>query len=245
MQSSHADDCMNNCNNFCQELNLEVHGGIYPTFWVGRSGCSDNGCFAKFNDLFKLPWYVGGRLGYELNDCIELYGEVNFAQARGKNTIFNADCIVSADGITAIPTKASHYRIVSGYVGSHYYFNNACWCDNVDFFVGAKLGFVYHKAIKSTFSAPNIDGSLSPLCLPLFNKTTSVSAGGSLGVNYCFCDCFSIVFCVELVGTGALKTNTIICVPDTVSIMNLTAISNGQMSSELSVPVTLGLRWKF
>ncbi len=240
MQSSHADDCMN-CNNFCDALNLEVHGGIYPTFWVGRSGCCNSGCLAKFQDLFKLPWYVGARLGYDVGCCMELYGEVNFAQANGKNKLFNVACTSSVNGNSAITSKASHYRIVSGYVGSHYYFNSECWCNNVNFFVGGKLGFIYHKAINATISATSTVGNLAATEVPLFCKTTTVSAGGSVGLDYNFCDCLSLVFCVELVGSGALKSNTVICLPSAIPGVNSATLTNGQMNAELSVPVTLGL----
>ncbi len=238
-----ANNYANDCNDFCQSLNLEVHGGIYPTFWVGRNSCQNNSGLEKFNDFFKLPWYVGARFGYELNDCcMELYGEVNFAQAKGKT--FNFSC-TGVDGSAAVTSKASHYRIVSGYFGNHYYFASNCFCDNVDFFAGIKVGFIYHKAINTTISSTSSFGNLAATEIPLFCKTTTVSAGGSVGLNYDFCECLSLVFCVELVGSGALKSNTRICLPAGIPGIDTTILSHGQMNAELSIPVTLGIRWQF
>ena len=87
---------------YCGAWDLQVQGGVNPITWRQRDDILGLNCLSttplavfastpKFSSLFKVPWIVGGQVGYAWSDNTRVYVEFNYSQAKGKNSIFS-DC---------------------------------------------------------------------------------------------------------------------------------------------------------
>ena len=83
---------------YCGAWDLQVQGGVVPILWRQRSAITGFTCVAsagpactttattifdnvpRFRQLFKVPWYVGGQIGYAWSDNTRVYVEFNYAQ---------------------------------------------------------------------------------------------------------------------------------------------------------------------
>lgn len=260
-----ADDCCPSiCNLFnCGNWAYQVRGGVYPTLWHNRGHVFLNSCdcitgtavtgtdlgeLPKFNKFYKLPWIIGTQMQYSWNDCWNIYGELNYIQASRKNTPHNTVQAVNSQLVIVLDA----YRAISGYVGTMYNFGNWCGCENFSFFVGAKVGLIYRENILArqvTVAANPVSTCAcdSPFKRDFFRHGARISGGGNLGVIYGWCDCWSLVLTGEVVASGGPKGNR--CVPLTdVEIVQLAGGSNlgvNKISTEISFPVTLGLKYDF
>ena len=194
------------------------------------------GGLPKFRDLYKLPWDVGFSLGYAICDNVEAFIEFDYRQARAKNCCGDIDdccpttTVASTVGVLSLCYTTSvaaagttnfvfsnlgKYKSFSGHVGARWY---TCryWCDTVAFFLGLKVGFVHHKAIDISISQNVVSpvgtvttaGTPFPFtCSPLFARNTTISAGGLVGLDWCFWNRVSFVFQAEFLGQGPLRSN--------------------------------------
>ena len=266
MASMRADDCCPSiCNLFdCGNWSYQNRIGVYPTIWRERGHVFLNSCdcvtgnavtgadlgeLPKFNKFYNVPWIVGTQLQFSWNDCWRLYGELNYIQASHKKTPRNTVQALNSQLAIVFDT----YRAISGYVGAMYNLGDwSCFCENGSFFIGAKIGFIYRENIlaRQVTLAP----SLAPTCgcVSLFKRDffkhgAKISGGANLGFEYGWCDRWSIVLMGEVVVSGGPKGNS--CVPlTTAEIVQIAGGSNlgvTKVKTEISFPVTLGLKYDF
>lgn len=268
-----SQDC-NSCDLGC--FDFQVMAGIAPIFWTRRDNFSAISCNAslgcptstvspivplfempKFHNLYKLPWTVGGLLGYYLDDCTMIYIEGNYRQASAKHN-FTVQSTVPLALFTLNPqfifNSLSKYKFYDFYVGARYYFN-PCWCECLSFFLGGQVGVIHHKAVDFNL----ITSSLSNPCaapftstgLPLFGKHTNFAGGGNIGLEFEWCDCLVFVLTAEFIATcgAAGSVNGISfsgCAADAVlpELSPEGFIANGY-GTEVIIPITLGLKYSF
>ena len=290
--SLQANSCMDECRS-CPDTPLEecaysvqIQAGVNPIIWAGRCctygvanvdavGCDDNFLslreLPRFHKLFRTPWIVGGKLGWNMSACDELYLEFDYTQAKARSYTL---CIPSLDDCTVgvgLDLGNSKYEAYMAYVGARHYFER-CWCDRLTFFLGGKVGLLHHKAIRANLSATgecalgNCNSSCNVSCNnscnvscnnscdfscngfsgcnDLFKKNTVISAGGNIGLDFCFWGDFDFVITAEVVGSGPLQSCSSVVVGD----FDEAGISNivlGRYSTEVSFPVTFGFKYTF
>jgi hypothetical protein len=254
-----AADCGNSLINFfnCGSWSYQIRAGVYPTLWRSRGDiflsscdCATNqlslgtnlGEVPKFNKLFKVPFIVGTIWGYKWCDCAELYGELNFIQARPRHEAVNTQLQVNDE----LAIRLGHYRAVSGYVGLHYQLFEIC---DSQINIGAKIGAIYHSNIHAHQLVLSTETSCvcdQPFKRTFFKNKVRVSGGVNLSWAYNWCQCWGLVLTGEAVVSGGPRGN---CVPLTESeIFSLaggSALTIQKIKTEISFPVTLGLTYNF
>ena len=255
-----ADNCCLPFANFfnCGTWSYQIRGGVYPTLWRDRGDVFLNSCdcitntpvvgdnlgeLPKFNKLFKLPFIIGTQLAYAWSDCSDLYFELNFIQAAPKKTGLNTLSAINS----ALAVRFGHYRAISGYVGAHYNFWQ--WCDAATLFVGAKIGAIYHYDINAhQVTAPKA----SCACNESFKRTfykhaTRISGGANVGIDYCWCEGWSLVLTGEVVVSGGPKGATCVALTnaDIIVLAGGSALGVSKIKTEISFPVTLGVKYNF
>jgi hypothetical protein len=254
-----ANDCCNDTFD-CGSWWLQADAGVYPTLWRSRGDVFLNACdcatnvaavgtnlgeFPKFSKAFKTPWIVGIQLGYAWSECIAFYGELNYIQAKAKSTAFNTVAPVNS----SLLVRLNKYSAVSGYVGARYY-TNLCWCDALLFFIGAKLGFIHRANIQasSLASAAIVDcGCPSVFKRDIFRHATKISGGANIGFDYCWCNNWSLVLTAEVVASKGPRGNSCVSLT-TAEIVQLSgggSLAVGSVKTEISFPVTFGLKYNF
>lgn len=256
-----------NCCNFlcdlfdCGVLATQTRIGIYPTLWRSRGDLFINQCdcipntetlpsslgeLPKFSSLYKLPWIVSTQLQYAWCGPWSIYGELNYIQASNKRTTVNTISALNS----AIALRLSDYRAISLYAGILYFVDNMCWCDNARLFLGAKIGFIHHSTIDARQVTVSTTPSSACVCADSFKrnflkKSTKLSGGVSAGLDYCLCDRLSLVFTGEVVVSGGPKG--IACIPlldsEILQLTNGSSLATGRIKTEISFPVTLGLKY--
>lgn len=251
---TYNDDCCDTCNYLLPcAWNIEVFGGVNPIQWLNRNDdcCIDGALLPKFRHLFKIPWIVGGRLGYNLTECTEVYIEGDYTQANGKTCNgTTVVCSQSVNGTTILNSQLNKYKAFAVYGGARYYWGmnclSQCSCINrAAFFIGMQVGFVHHKRIDITLSATNPLGNTSPFTRTIFLKNNVISAGGNFGVDFAFNDCFGFVFTVAVLGNGASKNCPVLCLDTPLPGINANTIAVGRFGTELWIPITLGFKYTF
>lgn len=244
---------------YCGAWDLQVHAGVEPIVWTDRGNISLIQCTStpaanpinilfeipKFNKFHKVPWVVGGQIGYHHSDNVRLYVEFDYVQASRKN-----DAQVETFNAANVFTfNLQKYRLFEAYVGARYYWDR--WCDRVSFYLGVKAGLVHHR--RSHFTLTRVE----PLPVvvfaddvSLFRSNTLPSGGIDFGFDICFCGCWSLV-----IGGGVIAS----CGPDSENL-NLTSSNGctvttvvpgvngllfGHIGTELRFPVTFGVRYSF
>lgn len=227
----------------CGCFGLQFQGGVYPTIWNGRgdyfSGlCNDCGFdlgeLPKFSKFFGTPWIIGGQLHYAWSDHWDIYGELNYIQAGKKST---AVTTVLDPNIAILLGK---YKAVSGYVGLRYY--SCRWCDTTSLFVGAKIGFLHHRSINAHQLVGGVPSSDDR---DFFRSNTSISGGANIGIDYLWCDCWSLVLTAEVVASKGPRGNACVQLTQAEDIQVGTALLISNVKTEVSFPITLGVRYNF
>lgn len=267
MGTLRAGDCQEQCNQSCYEcgynplycgaFDVQIQAGVVPIAWNGRETFADINCvgFAgpyvplvkmpNFKKFFKLPWIVGGQVGYALFENSRIYIEFNYLHASRKNPT-----IVTTNFELAVPENlifdTSQYQLFDAYVGARYYWHR--WRERVAFFLGAQIGLARHKKVNfslaiTTSTAPT-PVVVIPAQTPLFFSNTIVSGGANLGLDICFCGNWSLVITGEfLISCGSSSNPNIVLTP--VSGTTATNALVGAICSELRFPVTAGIRYSF
>lgn len=261
------------CGNplYCGSVNFLVHAGVAPTIWKDRGDFFGLGCnslavtnfnqatisffqLPKFREFFRLPWIVGGQIGYAITDCFEVYLEVNYRQASRRDFALNNITPVVNFGINVALVFDNHYRAIDFYAGARYYWGR-CWCDRVAFFFGGKFGFVHHKRVNTaTFSLIPVtcpaDLALSIPPTAFFLRNTVPASGLNLGFDWCVGCGWSVVFMAEVVATCGPKGNNNffggqLCPTSLATIGSPTNFFIGHIGTELFFPITVGLKYSF
>jgi len=242
---------------YCGSWDLQIQGGVSPILWRDRGpisgvnfnaetqACATEKLFAstpRFNALHKVPWIVGGQIGYALSDNARVYSEFNYSQAHGKNAVaVNSDLAAPSSVFTFSVNK---YKFFDGYVGARYYFDR--WCDSISFFCGGKVGFTHHKKQNAdlvlAFATLEQTLVLTPGAV-LNNSETVVAGGGHIGLDYCICDNWSLALTGEVVASCGPRTIDFIALPNNPT--NFTNLIFGGIGTELRFPVTVALRYSF
>lgn len=229
---------------------FQIQAGIVPVAWRNRgfvfgtnvdilsSPSSPFFQIPHFNDLYKMPWIVGGQVGWGLDCNTRVFVEFNYAQSCGH-------CPVVPTFSRTLGLSASKYKFYDGYSGIRYYTDRIC--NRTSFFIGVKVGFIHHEAVN--FNATII--STIPFTIlvpatpitPLFLKNTVVSGGGHIGTDICLWGGFSLVITGEVVASRGPKGNPLIGINPAVLGVNSLLIHD--VGTELRFPVTAGLRYSF
>ncbi len=230
---------------------VQAKGGIAPTFFTDpdTTYLVIPGLFPvssplfpvssgdDFDDYFDLPWIVGGELSYNVSDHVQLFLEGMYRQGDAKNRSF------TFPAATPIVVSLSHddFRTWGLYVGGRYFLNRwDCLC--IAPFVGAKIGFQQHRHIDASVSIAAATAAIDGGSVRLYESNYALSVGVQAGFDYAITDCLSLVFTVEGVFTSPLRPNHNAVLPGTFGVTN---IIFGETGTDISVPVTLGLRWDF
>lgn len=246
-----SDDC---CNYLVPcDYSIQFQGGVNPIVWTHRSDdcCIDGAELPSFHHLFKLPWVVGGKFGYNITGCSEIYLEGIYTQAKGKLCDgITVTCPQSVNGTATITSELSKYKAFALYAGTRYYFGNNCLSqcsclDRAAFFIGMQVGFVHHKRIDVTLNSTSLVGDSGPFTRTMFLKNNTISAGGNFGVDLAFNDCFALVFTVEVIGNGAAQNCPISCLDNPLPGINANTIVTGRYGTEIWIPITAGLKYTF
>ena len=234
---------------YCGAWDLQIHGGVAPILWRNRGDVLGISCatssttplialfqLPKFNKLFKLPWIVGGQVGFHWSDNTRVYVEFNYSQAKAKTNV----AIVST-GIAALNTLLSpnKYKVFDAYVGARYYWDR--WCDRVSFFLGGKVGITHHKRVSTNLNA-TLGQLNSTFDFEAFGSNTVVAGGGNIGLDYCICGNWSLVLTGEVVASCGPRAARHHVVTPTIGLTDLIV---GSADTELRFPVTLAVRYSF
>jgi hypothetical protein len=244
---------------YCGAWDLQVQGGVVPILWrqrgaiTGFSGVTaDDHCTAvattifdnvpRFRQLFKVPWIVGGQVGYAWSDNTRVYIEFNYMQARGKS-----DLVFTGLDTLSYDLSFAKYKLFDAYAGVRYYWDR--WCDRVSFFLGGKVGFTHHKSLSSPLSFSTTTPTTPVVAsTTLFNRSNMVSGGGNVGFDVCFCGNWSFVITGEVVaacGPAGILLNTTAYAPSGTDVTPYYYIAFGGIGTELRFPVTAAIRYSF
>ena len=238
-------------DNLCGCWGLQVKAGVAPVIWTDRccsviSDCAavltpgllSGGKVGKFDTYFhNVPWTVGLELDYNWTECIGLYGDFQYRQARGRTA---CTPITLANG--GIPIVSfDHYKSFSFYFGGDYHFDDLFgleFCEGLSFFVGIKVGFTVYGKLNACLIPPSAVGPTVRACV---NSRTVFSGGGRFGADYCFCENLSIVFTAEILGQSGHQLG---CLSFPV-VSGIPGFRFGSVGTEVVFPMTLGLRYAF
>lgn len=248
-----SNDC---CESACDYLapcgwSVQVQGGVNPIVWAKRDNSFwvDGLGLPSFLHLFKIPWIVGGKVGYNLNGCTEIYVEGDYTQARGKHRTFSATSPLN--GLTNFVAELSKYKAYGVWGGARYYFgldclsDCSCFIDRAAFFIGLQVGFVHHNQLDVALTSTTAVGYVTgPVFYQVFFKNYTISAGGNVGVDFAVNDCFSVVFTAEFLGNGASRSCPVGCSGTPLAGLYSEPVNVG-FDTELWFPVTLGLKYNF
>lgn len=256
---------------YCGTYTGQFHAGIAPIIWTRRGevdllSCSSSTAnpvfqlaakFPKFKRLYKLPWTIGGILGYSWSDNIELYLEFNYLEAKAKHHDTGYGFVIP--NVTPTQTlfvRLNRYRLIDGYIGVRYYGDR--FCNWISPFVGLKVGFTNHRNVNARLNLNGTPVSLAPAvsptsCIPstlnanasnrFFRSNTIISGGFNLGIDVCFCDGWSFTVTGEFVAScGPRFLGPSVFVTPLPGPTLATNIIFGGIGSELRFPVTFGLK---
>ncbi len=260
------------CPVMCGDVNIQLKAGVAPTIFTEREPIfavtkkAPKGispllpiiCFPEFHKLFKTPWFVGGEIGCGLRDNILGFIEFNYRQADGKNPVFNNinlfDIKVGETTrpiTTSLTVRPNKFKAFGAYVGTRLY--SDYWCNCISFFVGSKIGLVRHQETCFTFTTATTspDPSVTtPVTFTspkseLFLRNTVVSGGVQAGLDWNICNGLNFVVTGEVVATGPSRTNPDIKLKPVTPAIKVSDVIIGRFGTEVSFPVTFGLKWTF
>ena len=263
-----AYDCGDPLN--CGSLNFMLRVGAAPTVWRDRGSFSAVSCNAlaipgfnqsivdifqlpRFGKFFRVPWIIGGQIGYALTNNFEVYLEANYRSAKPREfTLSNV--IIPNDTVNIRLTFANHYRAFDAYIGARYYWGR-CWCEQVAFFLGAKFGLVSYKPVcfqyaVSSIACPAATPLSSSANTPFFLRHTAPGAGLNFGFDWCLGCGWSVMLIAEVVGSCGPSSNSNIVAGNACPVSMLPGIlpNNlivGSIGKELFFPITIGLKYSF
>ncbi len=277
VQALFGDCCESRCYEcgcnplYCGAWSVQVQAGVAPIIWRHRGefnlvSCSSNSAnpifplaseLPKFSKLFKTPWIVGGKVGYDFSDNTEVYVEVNYLQAKHKDVAHSTFPILNVPG-QALVFAFGKYNLIDAYVGVRYYWDR--WCDSVSFFLGGQVGLTSHRHTRVAITlngAPVVllptpgagcPGSASAAASDnnFFQNSNVISGGLNLGLDYCICGNWSLVLTGEFIASCGPRARTTSLFATALPAPTLASnLIVGGTGTELRFPVTLGVRYSF
>lgn len=254
---------------YCGAWSVQFQAGVAPILWHKRGELDILSCTSspdnpiislasslpKFSRLYRVPWYIGGKVGYDYTDNMELYFEFDYLQAKRKNNDNSSFSILSLSPAQVLQLTLGKYKLFEGYVGARYYWDR--WCDRVAFFLGAKVGFTAHRKTSlalalngtpiSVVPTPSCPGTLvGSTDNNFFSHSTNISGGLNAGFDICFCGNWSLVLTGEFVAScGPRSVTTLVFGAATAAPLFATGLIIGGIYTELRFPVTAGVRYTF
>lgn len=246
---------------YCDAWSAQIYTGVAPITWTKRDPVLFVSCdqinplvtvsehFPRFSQLFKTPWIIGGILGYALHENTEIFLEANYLQAKAKHR--DTGFVFTFPNTTdTIAFTFERYRLVDAYVGVRYY-SDRCWC-NTAWFLGAKVGFTHHNntngalVVNCSFLCDGFDTACDASS-SAFLKSNNVLSGGLItGLDYCWCNNWSIILNFEIIASCAASTIAFSSFEQALPITLLpTNLVLGSLGTELRFPITLGLKYSF
>ncbi|MFA6914945.1 MAG: hypothetical protein WC222_00985 [Parachlamydiales bacterium] len=224
-------------------FSLLVKGGVNPTHWTSRGkvwltipaavpAVISFNSGPKFKDQYKLPYIVGGEVAYNLSCQGQVFFEANYLHADGKNH--------GVVGRLPVGFSFDDYQAWSWYLGGRYYFSRSWICDRVSPFVGLKAGFINHKKVRYDLT---VDGVFVENDIYYHGKS-GVSIGAQIGFDIQICDNISAIVSFEAVASGGPRANRNNEL-DPALTGGLTNVNLSEVGTEVSFPITLGLRYTF
>lgn len=247
---------------YCGAWDLQFQAGVEPITWSDRGNISLIQCTGspainpinvlfevpRFHHFYKIPWTVGGQIGYHHSDNVRLYVEFDYLQASRKH-----DATVETIGASPLTFvfNLHKFSLFEAYVGARYYWDR--WCDRVAFFLGAKVGLVHYKHINySATITPPVPAVQFANDARLFNGKTRPSGGVDFGFDICFCGCWSLVITGAVLASCGHQGNNInltsssgACTTATTVVPGVNSFLVGGTGTELRFPVTAGIRYSF
>lgn len=236
---------------YCGAWDLQIQAGVNPIKWRNRRDGSILDCtlisplldlpLGSFRSLFRLPWVVGGQIGYHWDDNVRVYAEFNYTQAKAKSLVPPTLTVgQSYFGIGSV----DKYKIFDAYVGARYY-TSRCLCDRIAFFLGAQVGLTHHKRSRGELITLVFGGAVTPLApVDVLLSNTVVSGGANFGFDVCICGNWSFVVTGEVIASCGPRFNQNLVVPVN-AVTPSTNIFGGAVGTELRFPVTAGVRYSF
>jgi len=250
-----TNNCYESCGQplYCGAFDMQLHGGINPILWRNLGTFSTINCqipaplgplvknldFPKFRQIYRLPWVVGGQIGYGLSENIRIFVEANYIQARGKNSP-TFDVQNAFPGQT-VALSVEKYRLVDVNVGTRYYF--ARWCESTSLFLGTKIGLTHHRSVDFNYLSSTPAVITFPAPVPFFLSNTVFSGGVHMGADICFYTDWPLVITFEVVGSCGPQGNANI--PLTPDFEPSTNLLLSMIGSEVRFPITAGIRYSF
>ncbi len=228
----------------CGSIGVQIGGGWCPInnthkgkVWLTIPGFLPSSVFSvsripQFRTQFNTPWIVNGLATYNLTDHVQLFGELNYRHATGKNRNYRP-------GPFYVREEVSNFRSWAWYIGGRYFFDRL-FCDSLSPFIGFKTGLVRTHQV-------SYDVYLAGIYIengPYWYGNTGVSGGLQIGADYALTDHIGIIFTVEAVATQGMKPNSNNVLDPLVS-GGLTNVNFGDQGIQMSYPITLGVRYNF
>lgn len=243
----------------------------------------------KFNEIFSNGvLHVGFEVGRNVCDNVQMYLEFVYDRASGKcltNSTSNyaapegcvsddcsTSCSTPAGNLLSTSTRTSKFDNYAAYglfIGARHYCNWSLFCDRIALWGGFKAGFLHRNAVNACINIPAVTvgtaaagytfAARENINKTIFCKSNAVAAGASLGFDYCFSDCLTLLVGAEVVASCAFKSNPNIrldlAANPTVNGQAPVAVSGafpqptniiiGTLGTLVQFPVWVGFRWEF
>lgn len=237
-----ANAVANECDVRCAgSWNVVLKGGLNPSCYTDRGKTlnipqipsnptiSSQVKIPKFSEQFDTPFYVGGEVGYMLNDtALEIFTDMNFTKASGKNIAF-------IEQAKTVEQEFSPFKAWGLYVGMRYHADcNRRWFVP---FGGAKLGLQYRSKVTANQISNSDPASL--IIFDFFKTHSAVAASLQGGFDLVTCRYFAFTLQAELLFSGPMKSNTVITVPPQ------PIVAVGNTGTIISIPISLGFKFMF
>lgn len=225
-------------------FSILVKGGVNPTHWSERGrvwltfpanvpAVVSFNRTPRFKDQFDTPYIVGGEIAYNFSCQAQLFFEANYIRADGKNHS-------TSGGQVPVSFGFGNYEAWNWYLGGRYYFDRSWLCDRVSPFLGLKAGFVNHREVRYDLTVNDVFIERDVY----IHGKSGVSIGAQIGFDVQICDNISAVLNFEAVATAGPRTNRNNVV-DPLLNGGVTNVNVGPVGTEVSFPITLGVRYTF
>jgi len=230
-------------SNTCQgRWSFSIHGGIAPNVYVDRDTANASSAtppafqlikIPAFHNQFKTPFFLQGELGYMVGNDWEVFYDFDWSHSKGKSHAFthkNTAGPIDAQG----QQKFSDFNGYGNYLGTRYYVS----FESVPLkpFAGLKIGVMSRSAVKAKQTTTSF-GRIFNDNFTYFKQDTTISGGLQLGADWQLTQNLSLMFKGEVIATNERKSRIIFNHPPR------PVIKAGNAAIQLSIPITVGVKW--